>query len=410
MSFETVVSYLKQDALVFTLLKILLVFSLAYLFKRILQFILLRATTKLTQKTHFKWDDLFVSQRFFRRAAQYLPCLIVFNSAAWISPPSTTLYEILIRGCQAYFVIVSCLVVFSLISVFEQIAHKLDALQNKPIKSVAQALKVVVVFISIILILSLLLGKSPLIFLSGLGAMTAVLLLVFKDTILGLVASIQLSSLDMVRKGDWIEMPKYGADGDVTDVSLTTIRVQNWDKTITTIPAYALISDSFKNWRGMQESKGRRIKRSILIDISSIHFLSQQDIEKLKNIAVLKDYLERKEQELGGFERSTQEQNINNRQLTNIGTFRAYIIAYLKTHPDVNQNMTFLVRQLQPSSKGLPLEVYIFSSQTDWIVYENIQSDIFDHLLACISTFGLRAFQEPSGHDFQQLLKPNKTA
>jgi miniconductance mechanosensitive channel len=250
--------------------------------------------------------------------------------------------------------------------------------------------------------LSITLDKSPWVFLSGLGAMTAVVLLIFKDAILGLVAGIQLSANDMVRPGDWIEMSKYGADGDVMEVTLTTVKVRNWDKTITTIPTYALISDSFRNWRGMTMSGGRRIKRSVWIDVNSIRFCSPEMIEKFERIALLKEYVRSKREELEKYNREQGVDDaspVNGRRMTNVGTFRAYLVQYLRHHPQVHQQLTLLVRQLQPTEKGLPIEVYVFSSDQRWVEYEAIQADIFDHILAVLPEFGLRPFQSPSGAD-----------
>jgi len=252
----------------------------------------------------------------------------------------------------------------------------------------------------------LLLNRSPTFFLSGLGALTAVLMLIFKDSILGLVAGIQIAANRMLNIGDWLEMPKYGADGDVIDISLTTVKVRNWDKTITTVPTYALISDSFKNWRGMSESGGRRIKRAVNIDMTSIEFLGEEALGRLRRIELLKPYIEQKladveshNKELGVDETSP----INGRRLTNVGCFRAYLVAYLKHNPMINKEMTFLIRQLAPTELGLPMEIYVFSSDKVWANYEAIQSDIFDHVLAAMPEFGLRVFQNPTGADFSKL-------
>jgi miniconductance mechanosensitive channel len=241
--------------------------------------------------------------------------------------------------------------------------------------------------------------------LSGLGAMTAVLLLVFKDTILSLVASVQLTSLDMVRVGDWIEMPQCNADGDVIDVSLHTVKIQNWDKTFTTIPTHRLIVDSFKNWRGMDESGGRRIKRELRIDINSVRFLTVEEVERFKGFALLKDYIDRKLEDLAAYNAAVGEEteNVNLRRLTNLGTFRAYILSYLKHHPKIHREMTLMVRQLQPGPTGLPLEIYAFTNITAWSTYEDIQADIFDHLLAIAGEFGLSMYQEPAGRDLSAL-------
>ncbi|MDR2871672.1 MAG: mechanosensitive ion channel family protein, partial [Xanthomonadaceae bacterium] len=289
-----------------------------------------------------------------------------------------------------------------------------DAL-NKPIKGYLQVVKIVVSVVAIILIIATLIDKSPLILLSGLGAMAAVLMLVFQDTLLSLVASVQLSTADMVRVGDWIEMPQLNADGNVVDIALHTIKVQNWDKTITTIPTKKMITDSFKNWRGMTESGGRRIKRALYLDQTSVRFLQPEEIARLKRFRLLRDYLEEKERELtewnasvAGSEPGIEE--VNMRRITNLGTFRAYIRQYLRHESDVNQSMTMLVRQLQPGATGLPLEIYCFTSNTAWAVYEDAQSDIFDHLLAILPEFGLRVFQEPSGADLHSALVAKPSA
>jgi miniconductance mechanosensitive channel len=269
-----------------------------------------------------------------------------------------------------------------------------------------QLVQIVVWIVGGLLIVATVLDRSPLLLLSGFGAMTAILLLVFKDTILSLVASVQLTAQDMVRVGDWIEMPQSGADGDVVDVQLHTVKVQNWDKTITTIPTHRLITDSFKNWRGMSQSGARRIKRAILIDVSSIRFQTQDEINHFTRFALLKDYVKNKEQELSDYNAGLATEvdaEVNRRRLTNVGTFRAYAFNYLKNHPRIHKGMTLMVRQLSPGPEGLPLEIYCFTSTTEWAVYEDIQSDIFDHLLAIVPEFGLRLYQKPAGSDLANL-------
>ena len=253
--------------------------------------------------------------------------------------------------------------------------------------------------------LSVLLDRSPVLLLSGLGALTAVLLLIFKDAILGFVAGIHISANRLVRVGDWIEMPTHQADGDVIDISLTTVKVQNWDKTITTIPSYDLVSRPFKNWRGMQDSGGRRIKRAIMIDISTIRFADAAMIESFCGISLIKGYVEDKLAEIDAFnkEHGITDHPRNGRALTNIGTFRAYCVAYLRAHPKIHDKMTFLVRQLAPTPKGLPLEIYVFTTDTAWVAYEGIQADVFDHLFAILPAFGLAAFQDATGLDLRSL-------
>jgi miniconductance mechanosensitive channel len=276
---------------------------------------------------------------------------------------------------------------------------------HRSIKGYLQLLKILVFFLSSILIVAVILGKDPTVLIAGLGAMAAVLMLVFKDTILGFVASIQLSANDMVKIGDWIEMPSHRADGTVIDITLNTVKVQNWDKTITTIPTYALVSDSFNNWKGMEESGGRRIKRSIFIDVNSIRFIDVDMLKKFERYELIRDYVVRKQEEITQYNKErnlSDEDLISGRRQTNVGIFRKYLENYLKANPNVRQDMTFLVRQLQPGDKGLPIEIYVFSKETAWAVYEGIQADIFDHVFAVVPEFGLRIFQAPSGNDISQ--------
>lgn len=303
-------------------------------------------------------------------------------------------------------VVLVILVLFALLNGVLSIYREFQVSRRFPLQGMVQIVKIVTLFVGGILIVSLLVNRSPLILFSGLGALTAVLLLVFKDAILGFVAGIQLTANRMLQVGDWISMSDYGADGDVLEVSLTTVKVQNWDKTITTIPTYALISDSFQNWRGMMESGGRRIKRSISIDMSSIRICDDAMIERFGRFAHIQDYIARKQKELAEWNASRPVDDdtwINGRRLTNIGTFRAYVEAYLKSHQQINQDMTFLVRQLPPSPEGLPIEIYVFSKDIRWAYYEAIQADIFDHIIAVVPEFGLRVFQNPTGADWSRL-------
>lgn len=296
--------------------------------------------------------------------------------------------------------------VFALLDVMLDLGRQRGINKNLPIKSINQLIKLFIFLIVAVLSISAILGKSPIYFLSGLGAMTAVILLIFKDTILGFVAGVQLAANNMVTRGDWIEMPKYGADGEVLEVALTTVQVQNWDKTITMIPAYALISDSFKNWRGMEQAGGRRIKRSVRLDVSTIKFLDQDMIEHLSKISSINEYLQSKQQELDSANQLVDaDLNItaNGRKLTNVGTFRTYLEFYLKNHSNVHQDMTLIVRQLPADEYGLPIELYLFCNDTRWANYEAIQADIFDHIYAVLPEFELRPFQSPTGSDFQQI-------
>jgi miniconductance mechanosensitive channel len=334
--------------------------------------------------------------------------------------PAVVLYELIpialegldlaimvIRGAlQIYMIVVIMLVLDSLLNGFERYYQNFRASKQIPIKGFIQVLKIALYFIAGILVISILLNKTPLFLLSGIGALTAVMMLIFKDAILGFVAGIQLAANKMVSVGDWIEMPKYGADGDVLEVALTTVKVQNWDKTITTIPTYALISESFKNWHGMTASGGRRIKRAVNIDMSSVRFCDVEMLERFEKIQYISEYIERKKAELEAFNQSENVDHAslaNGRRMTNIGTFRAYVVAYLSHHPMINMNMTFLVRQLAPTQYGLPIEIYVFCKDKVWANYEGIQSDIFDHILAVVPEFDLRVYQNPTGADFRLL-------
>jgi len=369
--------------------------------------IILQAVAMIVKYTKAEWDDALLQSGVFTRMSHLAPAMVInaFGDDVLGNTPEV------LAGVNAA---VNIYLTFILLAVFYAI---LDAIRlftensksggRVPVKGFFQALKLVATLLGLILVLATILGKSPIYLLSGLGALTAVLLLVFRDAILGFVAGIMISVNNMVKVGDWIEMPKAGADGDVIDVSLTTVKVQNWDKTITTIPTYNLISDSFKNWRGMAEAGGRRIKRSLFLDVQSVRFADEELMERWGEIDLLKDYLQKKRDEIAkaNQERGTNLKILGNgRRITNAGTFRAYCVAYLRAHPQIHQEMTFLVRQLAPTEHGLPLEIYVFSKDTVWANYEAIQADIFDHLMAVIGQFDLRIFQQPSGRDFQSML------
>ncbi|MDA0708591.1 MAG: mechanosensitive ion channel [bacterium] len=377
----------------------------------ITQKIALTAFKKVISRTSTTWDDVVVRHSVLDRLAYLAPALVVYNLASWpfadLSIATRDAWVGIVHDIVLVFiVIVGAWVTNALLNAVLEIVNRYELSRKIPAKGFSQVIKIAVAILSIILIFSILFDRNPFFFLSGLGAMTAVILLIFKDTIMGLVAGIQLSANKMVAVGDWIEMPKFGADGDVIDVALTTVKVQNWDKTITTIPAYALISDSFKNWQGMQESGGRRIKRAIHIDIQTIRFCTEDMLNRFGKIRYIAEYIQKKKDEIS---RYNAEQNIdsaslvNGRRMTNVGTFRAYVTAYLKHHPRIHQDMTFLVRQLAPTEHGLPIEIYVFSNDIAWANYEAIQADIFDHILAVIPEFDLRVFQEPSGTDLRAL-------
>ncbi len=370
--------------------------------------LLLRLIKHFVKRTKTAWDDILLKRNVFGRLAHLAPALVVYLLAPffWLVY-HPVLCLTLQRIAMIYMAAVAVLALDAFLNAVVDIYGTFEMARRRPIRGFVQAAKIIIYLIAGIVIISLLLGRSPNLVLGGLGAMTAVLMLIFKDSILGFVAGIQLSANHLLHIGDWIEMPKYGADGDVIDLSLTTVKVQNWDKTITAIPSYALISDYFKNWRGMSESGGRRIKRSICIDMTSIKFCTAEMLDKFKRFKYIQEYIDNKLQEINEHNKSLgiidESDLINGRRLTNIGTFRAYVIAYLHNHPQVHKNMTFLVRQLQPTETGLPIEIYVFSSDQVWAHYEGIQADIFDHILAVVPEFDLRVFQNPTGADFKTL-------
>ena len=356
-------------------------------------------------RTSIQWDDLLIENNVITRLSHIVPAAIIHFLAPSLFENSSELLGFFQVLVNTYLVIIILLVINALINVFRSWWENASIGKRYPAKSFAQAAKLVVNIVGSIFVLSALLEKSPLVFFSGLGAITAILLLIFKDAILGLVAGFQLSINNMIMVGDWIEMPARGADGDVIDVSLTTVKIQNWDKTITTVPTYALISDSFKNWRGMNEAGGRRIKRSLYIDLRSIQFADNNLLEYFKGIHLLRPYLSAKLKEIDAHNADMVEdlsELINSRRLTNIGTFRAYCVAYLRSHPKVEQAMTLLVRQLAPTPQGLPLEIYVFSNDIEWAKYEDLQGDLFDHFLSVLPEFGLSAYQAPSGADMEK--------
>ncbi|MCL4166604.1 UNVERIFIED_CONTAM: hypothetical protein GTU68_063134 [Idotea baltica] len=350
-------------------------------------------------------DDVFVKRRVFNRLAYIVPAWIVYKLIPVVLSDYSWLSNAVSKLVAIYLVLAVMMVVDSVINSLLDIYRSFSVSKRVPIQSFAQVAKLLIYFVAAIAVVSLILGESPLKLFAGLGAMTAVLMLVFKDPILGFVAGLQLSYNKMVRLGDWVEIPQHNADGDILEIGLTTVKVRNFDNTITTVPTQSLINESFKNWRGMQESAGRRIKRAIYIDLSSIRFCDQEMLSRYTKVDYIQEYIERKKQEVDEYNQTNVtniESVVNHRRLTNVGTFRAYVLAYLKNHPNINQNLTLLVRQLAPTDAGLPLEIYTFSSEKDWIKYEAIQADIFDHLFAIAQEFDLTVFQKPSGADLQK--------
>lgn len=403
---------MSDDLAIFLKISIFIIVTLllSYLSNVIVKKIIISVVTTIIKKSKTKFDDIFLHRKVFNRLSHLAPALIIFFLTPLIFQDSPALITHVQNIAYVYIILIILLVVDSFISALHEIYMRLPVSRHRPIKGYVQIVKIALYFIAIILIIATIFGKSPKGLLTAIGTAAAVLLLVFKDTILGFVASIQLSANNMVKPGDWISMPSHNADGTVLEISLNTVKVQNWDKTISTIPTYSLISESFNNWKGMEESGGRRIMRSVTIDMKSIKFCTSEMIKKFKKIQVLDDYIEKKEEELEEHNKKYNIDNsvlVNGRRMTNIGVFRAYIVAYLNKHPKINNKMTSMVRQLEPTDRGLPLQIYVFSKDKRWVQYEKIQSDIFDHILAVAPEFDLIVYQNPSGHDVAKLLEEN---
>ena len=366
---------------------------------------------RIVVRTSVDWDNTIVEYKVVDRLVHLLPAVILFTGIPFVPGLPENVIVVVRNVAVGYMVLMLTMALSSLLGAANAIYASTPMARDRPLKGFVQLVQIVVWIFGGVMIVAAILNKSPLLLLSGFGAMTAILILVFRDTLLSLVASVQLTAQDMVRVGDWIEMPQFGADGDVIDVQLHTVKVQNWDKTITTIPTHRLIAESFKNWRGMSQSGGRRVKRPVYLDLSSVRFLTRDEIERFRRFALLADYIDRKEKELADYNKRLEREvdaEVNQRRLTNIGTFRAYAFNYLRHHPRIRQDMTLLVRQLPPGPDGLPLEIYCFTNTTAWAEYEDIQSDIFDHLLAIVPEFGLRVYQRPAGADLAQVkLSPN---
>ena len=364
---------------------IIAIVLIAYLIHMVCRKILMPVVQKLTSKTQSTWDDYLLSETMMYKAFQLIPPIVVYALIPFAFADTPVLLNFILKICWVYITIVAMRLICAFLSTLYTISSEHEKLKNHSMKGFYQMLKLVVICVGTIIIVSTFIDKDPIAILTGLGAGTAILMLVFQDTIKGLVAGIQLTANDMVRPGDWITMPKYGADGDVMEVSLTTVKVRNWDKTITTVPPYALVNDSFQNWRGMFDIGGRRVKRSINIDMHSVRFCTKKELETFK-----------KQPWMEGFENTGKEE-------VNLHIFRHYLDYYLRHHPKVNQDMIILVRQLQPTAQGMPIELYFFSANTMWVKYEALQAEVFDHVLATVHQFDLRVFQSPTGHDLQAI-------
>lgn len=389
-----------------TILIVAVVALLSWLVNMLARFIIDRVVTKIVRRTKFKWDDILLESKVFNKLSHFAPALVIWLMAGWALSLYPAWLDFVRELTYLYMIIVGTMFLFSFTDAWHKIYNTLPVSEHKHIKGYVQVVKIIVGFIAVLIIISVVFDKRISTLVAGLGAMAAVLILVFKDTILGLVASVQLSSNKMVSVGDWVTIPSKGADGTVIDISLNTVKVQNFDKTIITVPTYALVQDSFQNWAGMEDSGGRRIKRAINIDMKTVAFLTDEQRTRLMKIQILKEYIVNKQKELEKYNSENGVDNsvlVNGRRLTNLGTFRAYVEAYLRKHPKIHNDMTFLVRQLKPSEGGLPIEIYVFANDQEWAHYEAIQADIFDHLLAVIPEFGLQVFQNPSGDDFRAL-------
>jgi miniconductance mechanosensitive channel len=356
-------------------------------------------------RSKVSWDDIFMRHKVLEKFSYVVPALVM-NLLIPLAMKDHVLVSSLIDRLLSVFIVVMLVrAIYSALDAANEIADVMLVSRRLPIKSFVQLFKLFLFFVAIIISISVLANQSPVYFLSGLGVATGLVMLVFRDTILGFVAGIQLAANRMVSTGDWIQMDKYGANGSVVEVSLTTVKVQNWDNTLSMIPAYALVSDAFKNWQGMSDSGGRQIKRAVSINIESIHFLSEEEYARLSKVNYLKGYFAKKNEEIAQFNTSIEDADmpVNRRQLTNIGTFRAYLLELVTQHPLIHNDMTLLVRQLAPTSEGIPIEVYVFTTDVRWSNYEAIQGDIFDHIFAILPEFGLRAYQGPTGSDIRSL-------
>lgn len=387
---------------------LLIVLFFAWISYYIAKRLIIKFTHILVKKSKTNWDDILHENKVFKRLAYFAPAIIIYFSTPYVIPDYTFTKNVINLILNIYMVVMAIVLISAFLNAVQAIYANYEISKTRPIKGYIQVFKIIIIIVGSIIVISSLLGKSPTTLLLSLGTLSAVLMLVFKDPILGFVGGIQLTANNMVKIGDWISMPKHGADGTVTDISLTTVKVQNWDKTITTIPTYTLVTDYFQNWRGMEESGGRRIMRSINIDMTSVEFCTAEMLEDFRRIQTIKAYIEKRDKEIDSYNKKHNIDNsvlVNGRRQTNLGIFRAYLKEYLKNKNEIHTAMTFLVRQLQPTENGIPMQIYVFSRIQEWAKYEDVQSDIFDHILAVIPHFKLRVFQNPSGADFRSLGK-----
>lgn len=411
--YNDTINWLSEYPVLFSIICLSVLIIFAWVANFMVKRILVRGITKLLRATVLRHDDVLSRYDVVSRLSNIVPAMVLALGINLVPGLPPVLIQIVHNVCTAFIILTFVLAIGNILDIINVLWQKRPDAINKPIKGYVQIVKIFIYAVAAILIIAALIDKSPVILLSGLGAMAAVLMLVFQDTLLSLVASVQISSNGMIRVGDWIEMPQVNADGDVIDIALHTVKVQNWDKTITSIPTKKFLSESFKNWQGMTDSGGRRIKRSIFIDQNSVHFLKQDEEDHLRKFRLLKDYLAIKDQEIQDWNKQHGDDfEVNCRRITNLGTFRAYIEQYLKNHPKIHKNMTLLVRQMPLTAEGIPIELYCFTNDINWNAYEGIQSDIFDHLLAILPEFGLRVFQDPTGSDLAniRLIRQNRSA
>ncbi|SEE35728.1 mechanosensitive ion channel family protein [Pseudomonas kilonensis] len=408
-NFQDLWGALDQHPILHSGIALMLLLVIALVLGRVARYLILHAAKLLGRQPALNWVNDLRQNKVFHRLAQMTPSLIIQFGLHLVPELSKTSMIFLGNVALAFTILFMVLSLSALLSTMLDVYARTEHARTRSIKGYVQLTKMVLYVFGAIIIVATLIDRSPLLLLSGLGAMSAVILLVYKDTLLSFVASVQLTSNDMLRVGDWIEMPQVGADGDVVDITLHTVKVQNFDKTIVSIPTWRLMSESFKNWRGMQQSGGRRIKRSLFIDASGVRFLHDEEEQRLTQVRLLTDYIGRKQAELKAWNEAqgnVAAMSANRRRMTNLGTFRAYALAYLKSHPEIQPNMTCMVRQMQTTAQGIPLEIYCFTRTTAWADYERIQGDIFDYLLAVMPEFGLNLYQQPSGTDLRSGLLP----
>jgi miniconductance mechanosensitive channel len=405
MDIEKIREFFNEYTLLTDTLIFLGVILIAYISLLIVRKYLIYIIERIARKSKIRFDDYLIESKTLQRLAYLIPLMIINASTEVLTLPESVESAMSVIS-EILFILVILLSITAFFNGINGYYETLPISRERPIKGYLQVTNIVVILIGLIVIVGMLTDKSPWAILTGIGALTAVLLLIFRDTILSFVAGIQITGYDLIHRGDWIEVPQYGADGDVMDIALHTVSVQNWDKTITVIPTHKLTEGGFKNWRGMQQSGGRRIKRSVNIDLSSIKFCDKEMVERFRNITLLKDYVDKKIFELETYNKEhgfDDRLPINGRRMTNIGTFRIYVERYLRNHPKVRQDLTCMVRQLKPEPSGLPIEIYTFANDTNWVNYEAIQADIFDHILAVIPQFDLRVFQSPAGGDIKEV-------